>query len=911
MKLTGGKAPIGALLLAGAIALTATSLLTFTAPRAQAGTATWGDILYAGGYDFNGNLLGSIDLYDPTSNSFVTSTATMNSARYYATAIVVPTGPDAGKVMIAGGYNNLDDFASTELYDPATDSFLPPSQTPTMNVARDSAMAELLASGPNAGKILIIGGEDTYGDPESSTELYDPATNSFAPPADTPTMNATRFGFTATVIPSGPNQGQILIAGGCCDTGYNNLASTELYDPATNTFSAGPDMAQARYFHTATVIDAGVNQGMILIAGGYGDYNTGNLASTELYDPATNSFSAGPDLSAARQAATASRIDSGINPGEILIAGGTNSSDLAATDLYDPTSGAFSAGPSMNLARSADAANFIASGSDAGMTLIAGGASTDDASTDLFDPSTNTFAAYGTTAIASTVRYYASAVQLPASQPPTPTPTPTPGATPTPTAAPTPTPTPAPTPTPTAAPTATPTPTPTLAPTPTLTAAPTQTPTPTAAPTDTPTATPTTGAYVPASFNLGNFPIGDTNSKNLTIKNTGKAPLFIDSVSSSDPSEFAPGASTCPPTGLAPATTCTIAIGFTPSTLGTRTATLTITDNATTSPQSVALTGNGTVDLTTSKTTVTWGDVRFGMTVNRGLTIVNHQTVPVTLSESISGTNSADFSVVAGGTCTSTLAAKSHCTLRIAFTPGVQGTESASLSIADDPDSTSPHDVALSAEATIPIKPIVRKISFGTLRRSASKTRSLTVTNLSNAPITLSEAISGANATDFVVGGGTCGATLAGGTACTIAVTYTPSTLGPEDATLTVTDSADPTSPHDVALSVLETVPLTTVPGLSINYSNTSPSKPKSRTVTLTNYDSIPLTLSASIAGTNSADFAITGDTCGAALAGNSQCTYTVTFTPSVTGAEGATLSIGDSPDPTTPHTLNLTGTGL
>jgi Pro-kumamolisin, activation domain/Abnormal spindle-like microcephaly-assoc'd, ASPM-SPD-2-Hydin/Cep192 domain 4 len=511
----------------------------------------------------------------------------------------------------------------------------------------------------------------------------------------------------------------------------------------------------------------------------------------------------------------------------------------------------------------------------------------------------------------------------------TPAPTPTPTPTPTATATPTPMPTPTPTATPTATATSTPTPTPTTTPTqtptptatPTATATPTPTPTvaptPTAAPTSTPTATPTpsaqptTSAYVPSSRLMGSSPIGNTVSKNVTIKNTGKAPLFIDNVSSSDPSEFAAtGATTCPPTGLAPATTCTIAIGFTPSALGARTATLTITDNATTSPQSVALTGTGTADLTTSKTIATWGEVRFGTSIIRGLAVINHQTVPVTLSETISGPNAGDFTIAGTSTCASTLAAKSYCTLYIAFTPGVLGTESATLSISDSPDSASPHEVALSTATTIPIKPIVKKISFGTLKRSASRTRSLTVTNLFNAPLTLSEAIGGANAGDFAVSGGTCGATLAANSACTIAVTYTPSTFGPETATLTVTDSPDPTGPHDVALSVVETIPLATVPGSLINYYSTSASKPKSRTVTLTNYDSIPLTLSTSITGANAADFAITGDTCGATLAGSSQCTYTVTFTPSITGAEGATLSIGDSPDPTSPHTLNLTGVG-
>ena len=83
------------------------------------------------------------------------------------------------------------------------------------------------------------------------------------------------------------SNGMVLIAGGT-DINGAPLASTELYDPASNTFAtAGPSMNAARSWATATLLP----NGKLLIAGGYGGKsNTGALASTELYDPATNSF---------------------------------------------------------------------------------------------------------------------------------------------------------------------------------------------------------------------------------------------------------------------------------------------------------------------------------------------------------------------------------------------------------------------------------------------------------------------------------------------------------------------------------------------------------------------------------------------------------------------------------------------
>jgi len=111
----------------------------------------------------------------------------------------------------------------------------------------------MLSAGPNAGKILIVGGQRGEDDDTilSSTELYDPLTNRFTlgPP-----LHEARTQHIAMVIPSGPEAGKLLIAGGRTDRPYPAcmwfpddcksipLASTELYDPATNSFAPGPRM---------------------------------------------------------------------------------------------------------------------------------------------------------------------------------------------------------------------------------------------------------------------------------------------------------------------------------------------------------------------------------------------------------------------------------------------------------------------------------------------------------------------------------------------------------------------------------------------------------------------------------------------------------------------------------------------
>ena len=86
-------------------------------------------------------------------------------------------------------------------------------------------------------------------------------------------QNARSF-HTATLLPNG----KVLVAGGS-QGGGGVLASAELYDPATGSWSATGSMHTARVNFTATLLP----DGKVLVSGG----QIGPLASAELYDPAT------------------------------------------------------------------------------------------------------------------------------------------------------------------------------------------------------------------------------------------------------------------------------------------------------------------------------------------------------------------------------------------------------------------------------------------------------------------------------------------------------------------------------------------------------------------------------------------------------------------------------------------------
>ena len=343
------------------------------------------------------------ELYDPLSNRFVARRPVMKTGRIGATATVIPIGPNAGKILVAGGFNDKSGpLSSSELYDPATNTFAAGPELPG-DIANHAAIP--IPSGPKAGWMLFVG--------FASSSLYDPTSNSFSPGPGA----AYEYVYpTATVIRFGPNQGKMLVAGGVSGptrgdpraTDYSRN-ETELYDPLTNSFQRGPGMNSGRYWYTATVIGAGVNAGKILLVGGVRDdkeLESPALASSELYDPASNTFApprATATMKTARFSHTASVITSGSKTGKILIAGGQQDDRhlLSSTELYDPATNRFEPGPPMLSARSQHFALTVASGPNAGRILIAGGSGRlcDEygcravlvSSAQLYDPATNRF----------------------------------------------------------------------------------------------------------------------------------------------------------------------------------------------------------------------------------------------------------------------------------------------------------------------------------------------------------------------------------------------------------------------------------------------------------------------------------------------------------------------------------------
>lgn len=262
-----------------------------------------------------------------------------------------------GKVLVAGGHNSSGTVGTSELYDPASGTWAP---TGNLVQKRELHRAALLQNG----KVLVAGGVNgpiTSGGHLASAELYDPATGTWTA---TGSMGVKRILHTMTLLANG----EVLVAGGSNDSTSNiYLASAELFDPATGMWTATGSLPGPRQFHTATLL----LNGKVLVAGGRnrvavpGGYSNIVLVNAELYDPASGTWTSTGSLLAAREAHTATLLPDG----RVIAAGGQNSDYLASAELYDPANGTWSATGRLVRARAGHTATLMGNS----QLLVAGG----------------------------------------------------------------------------------------------------------------------------------------------------------------------------------------------------------------------------------------------------------------------------------------------------------------------------------------------------------------------------------------------------------------------------------------------------------------------------------------------------------------------------------------------------------
>ncbi|MFO1322514.1 MAG: kelch repeat-containing protein [Burkholderiales bacterium] len=324
-----------------------------------------GRVLVAGGFDASGGSTATSEVYCAVAAG---NCATGDVGKFKAvgnlpsksaghTATLLENGTANPRVLVAGGGNS-----SSELFDPVSNTWVAGGG---MSSTRSYHTATPIydASGKVV-TVLFVGGADNANKTLNSTVRYDVASGSFSAG---PNLANARERHTAVTLADG----RVLIAGGRVKSGssYTAVAPAEIYNPATNTFATVASMGTgARYSHGAVRLA----DGRVLVAGGSG--TSTDLATAQIYDPSANTWTTDPGtIGTARRELTLTPA-----PGDdFLIAGGQNGTTrVKTTTIYDPPS--FAAGADMLSARAAHTATPLLDGSGKVVkVLVVGGIGTD------------------------------------------------------------------------------------------------------------------------------------------------------------------------------------------------------------------------------------------------------------------------------------------------------------------------------------------------------------------------------------------------------------------------------------------------------------------------------------------------------------------------------------------------------
>ena len=213
-------------------------------------------------------------IYDPATDTWTRGMG-FTGAREFAAAAALTDG-----VHLVGGVDATGVLASHRVYRRSSNTWITKA---ALRTAVDAPVAQVVG-----GKLYVIGGGTTAG-PTGAVQIFNSATNAWTLGASMPTPRLSAA--------SGKIGGKIYVAGGQT-AGIGTTTALERYDPATNTWATLAPMPAPR-----EALGGGQLGGQFCVFGGRiaAPSPTGNaLPDTFCYDPASNTWTAGPDMAAPR-----------------------------------------------------------------------------------------------------------------------------------------------------------------------------------------------------------------------------------------------------------------------------------------------------------------------------------------------------------------------------------------------------------------------------------------------------------------------------------------------------------------------------------------------------------------------------------------------------------------------------------
>lgn len=422
-----------------------------------------------------------------------------------------------------------------------------------------------------------------------------------------------------------------------------------------------------------------------------------------------------------------------------------------------------------------------------------------------------------------------------------------------------------------------------------------------------------TADITPSALTFGSVRVGSSGTDSFTITNNGTADLVLSglTMAGTNPNDFKLTLPTLPLT-IKPGANISIAVIFSPTAAGSRTATATITNSAST--KTIDFSGTGTAPaIQLSASSLSFGQLLINTSSQQTITISNTGTAILNISAiAIVGTNATDFAYTASA-LPITVAPGASAPVVVTFTPANVGQRNATLSLMHDAEG-SQSSVALSGTGVAPaISLSPTSVNFGDqLVNTSSTQQTITISNTGTSDLVISAmSLSGTNAAEFTPTAPPLPITIPAGKSSVINLTFTPSAMGARTASLNLAHNAQG-SPSSIPLSGNGLAPVLEVTPQAINFGNrllntTSPAS----TVTIKNTGNTDLHLSAiALAGANIADFSLTTPAVPLTLQPNGLVALSVTFTPSATGPRSASISVTHDAGGAA-FTLALTGNGI
>jgi hypothetical protein len=416
---------------------------------------------------------------------------------------------------------------------------------------------------------------------------------------------------------------------------------------------------------------------------------------------------------------------------------------------------------------------------------------------------------------------------------------------------------------------------------------------------------------LPPAVDLGVVNLGSSSTGDLSVQNVGTEPVSISgfAVTGTNAGDFTIWSDQCPPT-LAVGQTCNIGLTFTPTGGNERTATVQITDNATGSPQAVALSGIGQTAAQTLALPagLDFGVVPLGSSPTSSFYVYNTGTATVTISKiAITGVNPTDFAVSLG--CTQ-INPGYGCPVEIIFSPSAAGLRTAVLGLTDGAVG-SPQSMPLTgvAQAAIAVIAAPVAVSFPAVALGSSYSQTFGVYDTGNVAVNFSgEAITGTNASDFAINSFV--PSLAPGSTAPMEVTFTPTASGVRTASLQFTDNATG-SPQSISLTGVgdAATAILTVPS-AVEFPDTVLGSSNTQHAKVQNFGNQIITIrSMQVSGPNASDFSIASGCPPLAAGYGNTCSIPIVFTPAGSGVRTATLKLTDNAAGS-PQSISLTGVG-